>query len=230
MLVTYCTVCRTGRVFSPLVDGKSERFRLVGMDNFNAMFEDATTGSWWRQATGAAVAGTRKGGRLLTVIPSQQLTLHEWLALHPASLVMQADEAFADEYAEGRRFRERNEPQDAHRHRSRLVEGEVVGGRHEHRRAQQGLRLESPARERVINDAVGGTPIVLVLAADGASFFAFERPDVEAVSSSTRKRSSARPGAYTLWGTSSSGSLKPIAASQEFWHSWRTFHPDTERY
>ena len=55
VLVTYCTVCRTGRVFSPLVDGKLERFRLVGMDHWNAMFEDETTGSWWRQATGAAV-------------------------------------------------------------------------------------------------------------------------------------------------------------------------------
>ncbi len=34
-------------------------------------------------------------------------------------------------------------------------------------------------RERVINDVVGGTPVVLVLAADGASFFALERPDAE---------------------------------------------------
>ncbi len=51
IMVTYCTVCRTGRVFSPVVNGKNEEFRLVGMDHFNAMFEDATTKSWWRQAT-----------------------------------------------------------------------------------------------------------------------------------------------------------------------------------
>jgi hypothetical protein len=90
VLVTYCTVCRSGRVFSPLVDGTRERFRLVGMDSFNAMFEDETHGSWWRQATGAAVTGPRKGIRLVA-IPSRQLTLREWLASHPASLVMQAD-------------------------------------------------------------------------------------------------------------------------------------------
>ena len=42
-IITYCTVCRTGRVFSPIVNGKPEVFRLVGMDHFNAMFEDATT-------------------------------------------------------------------------------------------------------------------------------------------------------------------------------------------
>ena len=64
VLVTYCTVCRTGRVFSPLVDGRPETFRLVGMDHFNAMLEDATTGSWWQQATGEAVAGPKKGAAL----------------------------------------------------------------------------------------------------------------------------------------------------------------------
>ena len=71
VLITYCTVCRTGRVFSPLVNGKIESFRLVGMDHFNAMFEDATTKSWWQQATGIAVAGKLKGKKL-TEIPSHQ--------------------------------------------------------------------------------------------------------------------------------------------------------------
>ena len=35
ILVTYCTVCRTGRVYEPIVNGKQETFRLVGMDHFN---------------------------------------------------------------------------------------------------------------------------------------------------------------------------------------------------
>jgi hypothetical protein len=48
-------------VFSPVVDGRSETFRLVGMDHFNAMFEDASTHSWWRQANGEAIAGPSKG-------------------------------------------------------------------------------------------------------------------------------------------------------------------------
>lgn len=49
VIVTYCTVCRTGRVYEPIVNGQPEKFRLVGMDHFNAMFEDETTKSWWRQ-------------------------------------------------------------------------------------------------------------------------------------------------------------------------------------
>ena len=64
IIVTYCTVCRTGRVYEPIVNGKVEKFRLVGMDHFNAMFEDATTKSWWRQATGEAVVGKLNGAFL----------------------------------------------------------------------------------------------------------------------------------------------------------------------
>jgi len=46
VIITYCNVCRTGRVYEPIVKGQYEKFRLVGMDHFNAMFEDATTKSW----------------------------------------------------------------------------------------------------------------------------------------------------------------------------------------
>ena len=90
VLVTYCTVCRTGRVFEPVVNGKQETFRLVGMDHFNAMLEDATTKSWWRQATGEAVSGKLKGQKLPEVFSTQTL-LATWLLLHPASKIMQAD-------------------------------------------------------------------------------------------------------------------------------------------
>ncbi len=98
VMVSYCTVCRTGRVFSPVVDGHSETFRLVGMDHFNAMFEDASTHSWWRQANGEAIAGPSKGKALIE-IPSRQVTLAEWLRQHPGSLIMQPDSALATNYS-----------------------------------------------------------------------------------------------------------------------------------
>ncbi len=31
-------------------------------------------------------------------------------------------------------------------------------------------------------------------------------------------------------GNGASGRLEPVNASQEFWHSWRTFQPATEKY
>ncbi|HMF71285.1 MAG TPA: DUF3179 domain-containing (seleno)protein [Flavitalea sp.] len=97
VVVTYCTVCRTGRVFSPEVNGKHETFRLVGMDHFNAMFEDASTHSWWRQATGKAITGPLKG-TALKEIPSAQMTLGSWLKQYPQSLVLQPDTIFNKRY------------------------------------------------------------------------------------------------------------------------------------
>jgi hypothetical protein len=81
MMITYCTVCRTGSVYLPFVNGKYEQFRLVGMDHFNAMFEDQTTGSWWQQATGESITGKLKGNLLR--VSSEQVSLASWLRQYP---------------------------------------------------------------------------------------------------------------------------------------------------
>lgn len=229
ILVSYCTVCRTGRVFTPVVDGQVQIFRLVGMDHFNAMFEDRTTGSWWRQANGEAVAGARKG-TTLPELPSRQVTLRQWLALYPNSLIMQGDSTFAEEYAKDYAFergtsRKKLTGTDTLSWKDKSwVVGLTVNDRS---KAYDWNRLR---RERVVNDDLGGIPIVLALAIDDASFFAFERPDA-ATQFSLRGDSLIAPGrAYALNGRGAPGSLKPLNASQEFWHSWRTFQPGTERY
>lgn len=97
VMVTYCSVCRTGRVFEPIVNGKHEKFRLVGMDHYNALFEDITTRSWWRQVTGEAVAGKMKG-HSLPEVPSHQMTIEKWFELHPRALIMQPDPNFFHVY------------------------------------------------------------------------------------------------------------------------------------
>ena len=229
VLVSYCTVCRTGRVFSPFVDGEPETFRLVGMDHFNAMFEDGTTGSWWRQANGEALVGPRKGA-VLPELPSQQMMLRQWLRLHPASLVMQADTVFSDKYSKDFKYENGSSRKAltgtdslSWRDKSWVV-GLTVG------RASKAYDWNRLRRERIVNDTLGGKPIVLVLAADRTSFFAFERPD-PATRFGIRRDSLLAPGhAYDLNGQGVMGSLKKVPASQEFWHSWRTFHPGTRRY
>ncbi len=229
VMVTYCTVCRTGRVFSPVVDGRVERFRLVGMDHFNAMFEDATTGSWWRQVNGEAVTGRRVGARLAE-LPSRQVTLDRWLTLHPESLVMQGDPAYASNYPidnayeSGASRRALTGTDSASWGEKSWVVGIAADGK---AKAYDWNRLRA---ERVINDEVAGIPIVLAIAPDDASFVAFRRPDASTrftLDGDTLVTATAR---YTLGGLGAARSLAPIAASQEFWHSWRTFHPATERY
>jgi hypothetical protein len=229
VLISYCTVCRTGRVFTPVVNGHVETFRLVGMDHFNAMFEDETTGSWWRQANGEAIEGPLKGMRLIEV-PSRQAMLSQWLALHPQSLIMQGDSAAADQYAKDYAFergtsRKKLTGTDTLSWRDKSwVLGLTVNG---HSKAYDWNRLR---RERVVNDQIGGVPIVLAVASDDASVFAFERPDVRTVFALRNDSLVAGDRAYDLSGSSNSGALTALNVSQEFWHSWRTFQPGTERY
>ncbi len=229
VMVSYCTVCRTGRVFSPVVDGHTESFRLVGMDHFNAMFEDRTTGSWWRQANGEAIAGPAKGKALIE-IPSRQVKLSEWLALHPNSLIMQADSALRANYSDstgyetGASRKPLTGTDTASWHDKSWVVGITVNGQS---KAYDWNRLR---RESCVNDVLGGKPIVLALASDKSSFFAFVRPN--AVTSFSVRHDSLVAGgtAYAFSGQGAAGALEPVNASQEFWHSWRTFQPATMKY
>ena len=229
VLVSYCTVCRTGRVFVPAVDGKLESFRLVGMDHFNAMLEDSSTGTWWRQANGEAVVGDRKG-TMLTEIPSVQVTLEQWLALHPNTLIMQSDSVFEPQYAKDYAFergtsRKKLTGTDTLSWRDKSwVVGLTVNGR------SKAYDWNQLRHDRIVHDIIGGVPIVIALARDTTSFFAFERPNAETLFSLRGDSLVTASRAYALTGRGASGQLKPLRASQEFWHSWRTFQPATERF
>src|ERR1017187_225582 len=231
VIVTYCSVCRTGRVFEPIVDGRLQKFRLVGMDHFNAMFEDASTNSWWRQATGEAVTGPLKGA-LLPEIDASQLSLREWFKLHPTSLVMQPDEASRSEYDPKGKF-ERGESTGkltrtdsaSWKDNSWVVGIQIASAS----KAYDWNRLKA---QRVINDRVGNVPVVLVLAADQRNFAAFVRTDAGLIFKLNGDVLSANGQSFDLSGRNLTGSgqpLKEMNAHQEFWHSWRTFHPGTLR-
>ena len=230
VIVTYCTVCRTGRVFEPMINGKHEQFRLVGMDHFNAMFEDKSTKSWWRQVSGEAITGDLKGQRLPEVF-STQTSLSEWLRLNPQSLVMQADPAFLKSYDSTLKY-------ESGASRSSLtgtdslswndkswVIGIKVG---DERKAYDWNKLKE---ERIIHDSVGKTPVLIVLSKNDRSFFAFERPANSAFSLMNDSLTfNGRHYRINGTGIDTSWSLKALPAYQEFWHSWRTFNPGTQRY
>ncbi len=237
VMVTYCTVCRTGRVFRPVVDGKVESFRLVGMDHFNALFEDATTGSWWRQATGEAVIGSSAGKRL-EEIPSRQMTWAAWAALHPETDVMDPDPAFADRYARMAGFDDgTNESALTGRDRESWREkfwvvGVIAGA------VARAFDWNELVRERVIQDRIGDLPVVLLLGADGASFFVFDARsgavpvDLEPTADPSRFRDRSTGTSWSETGVALDGpgagtALTPLPGYQEFWHSWQTFHPET---
>ncbi|MBC7424203.1 MAG: DUF3179 domain-containing protein [Ferruginibacter sp.] len=231
VIVTYFTVCRTGRVYEPIVNGKQERFRLVGMDHFNAMFEDTTTKSWWRQATGQAITGQLKGQQLPEFF-STQTSLAKWLQLNPSSLVMQADPAFKDDYDTTYKF-------ENGKSKSKLTGTDSLSGKNKswvigvkagnERKAYDWNTLKE---KRLIQDKLGNMPVLLVLASDDKSFFAFESPDETTVFSLQNDTIINNGHHYTINGKSIGigSSLKALPAYQEFLHSWRTFNTGTAMY
>ena len=216
VLVTYCTVCRTGRAWKPEVNGQPETFRLVGMDHFNAMFEDSRTGSWWRQATGECIEGPLKG-QALEEVPSQQMTLGEFASLHPKGLVFQPDSNFTEEYAGLEGFDD-GTTESSLEYRdtaSWQPKSWVVGVVHNGQaRAYDWNDLQASP---TILDTLGGQYLEVRSRTGNADFSAYgltidihERSDGSGLDSSVASRA--------------------IPAYQEFWHSWRTFHPNTTRY
>ena len=232
VMVTYCSVCRTGRVFEPVVNGHNEKFRLVGMDHFNAMFEDATTKTWWRQSTGEAIAGPLKG-EVLPEVTSVQLTIRKWFELYPEAWVMQVDEAFRTKYDSLGKFEQGKSKGELTRTDSLSWQNKswVVGI--EMGTASKAYDWNLLKERRIINDVVGNQPIVLALSVDEQSFVAFERPSATESFSIRHDTLMANGRHYDFTGqelVGKSEQLSKVRAYQEFWHSWRTFHPQTQQY
>lgn len=148
---------------------------LVVMNHFNAMFEDAATKSWWRQATGDAITGPSKG-LLLPEVFSTQISLAAWLRLNPNTLIMQADPAFINSYDTTLKF-ESGKSKSKLKGSDRLSWKEkswVVGVKPG--TGQKAYDWNKLKEERIIHYQLGNTFILLVMANDNKTFFAFERP------------------------------------------------------
>ncbi len=240
VMITYCTVCRTGRVYSPVVNGKLEKFRLVGMDHFNAMFEDETTKSWWQQATGIAIAGPLKGSRL-EEIPSHQASLASWMRLHPNSTILQPDSNYKEDYHDLANFdkgtiRGHLEKRDS---ASWKMKSWVVGIKTNG--FEKVYDWNDLLKDDIIQDTIGRQPILLVLEKDTSSFHAFSRIlQGQTLSFSldrtlnqltdTNTHSIWNLNGYCISGPYKDDQLETLAAYQEFWHSWKQFHPNTTQY
>jgi Protein of unknown function (DUF3179) len=237
VLVTYCTMCRTGRVYSPVIGGVEQRFRLVGARHYNAVIEDEQTGTWWYQASGRAAVGPRAGEQL-EALAHEQTTLRAWLTAHPEATVLQPDPAFAADYADIAGYDRRRPPSpegaDPKWSRRSWVVGLVVGD------AAKAYPWDDLVSKRVINDTIGETPILLTVEDDAMSFHAFRQDiDGEALTFTVSTEDGGKAmidgktgSRWSLRGECFSGKLAgrklaPVQAYQEYWHSWKTFHPST---
>jgi len=237
VLVTYCTMCRTGRVYSPIINGKRQNFRLVGARHYNAIIEDEDTKTWWYQATGLAAAGKLKGLRLKE-LPYEQATLKSWLANHPNSLILQSDPAFVSDYNDLKNYdRIQYVDHDSTiKNKDTLIRKSWVLSVIVHGQAKA-YDWRHLFKKRVLNDQVAVTPVLVTIEPDSLTHHAF----YSSVSGKTLHFKADTTGNLTdletasTWdwdGLSTAGALKgtqlaKIQAYQEYWHSWKHFHPNT---
>ena len=229
-MITYCSVCRTARVFEPYINGRYTAFRLVGMDHFNAMFEDDITGSWWRQATGEAICGPSKG-QLLKEHSASQLSIAKWFELYPSGKVMQANPPFLKDYDPKAKYEKGKSISSLTRRDAHFLmpKSWVVGVKYKEQTKAYDWNLL--VQQSLIQDTIAASPIFIVLSKDAQSFAAFENPTNETINLH-KDTICMGDNKYDLLGTSytSSSKLYKIQCYQEYWHSWKYFHPNTLVY
>ncbi|MDF1698211.1 MAG: DUF3179 domain-containing (seleno)protein [Saprospiraceae bacterium] len=236
ILATYCIWCRSGRVFNTKIDGKTENFRLVGMTQYNAVIEDESSESWWQQATGRAIAGKRKGQQL-DEIPTSQMKLEDWIVKHPETLILQPDTSFAKQYAHYGRFVSRFGV-DSTEYSSWKKRSWIIGIETNNEAAA--FDFVSLIDERVLQEQVGGTPVVVTIQSDSTSFHAFsaaidtltlsfEFDNVSETLKDLETETSWNLAGEGISGVYAGRKLQPIQSYEEYWYSWKTFHPDTKK-
>ncbi|HMQ01005.1 MAG TPA: DUF3179 domain-containing (seleno)protein, partial [Cyclobacteriaceae bacterium] len=160
-------------------------------------------------------------------------SIRQIFELYPHALIMQADELFLPRYdslflfEQGLRQSKLTGTDTNSWNEKSWVVGIKIG---KESKAYDWNRLK---QERIINDAIAGVPLVLILLDDDKSFLAFQRPDENFNFSFADGQLKSGAFNFNLKGESlgaATKSLKPILAYQEFWHSWQTFQPETQKY
>ena len=253
--LTYCTLCGSGIAYSAVVNGEPTTFGSTGLlYHGNKLMYDRATGSVWQQFTGEAVIGTMSvRGARLSFFPALLTTWDEWVAGHADTTVLSNDTGV---YSTGRyspewdplsinyRFLTGIEPNypiwdrdDTLRPRD-LVLGVTIGGTH------RAYPIANVQQERVINDELGGTPVVVLASATSQAARAYERGGH--VFAASRDEGSAKGLPSELldsegrpWRVTKE-SLVSVADTAErlerlpshvaYWLGWHAFHPDTEVY
>jgi len=228
LLVTYCSMCRTGKIFRPVVDGQPLEFEVVGAVRYNSVYRDQQTGSFWYQANGRAVAGPL-AGKTLPELRSDLTTLEQWLALYPESKVLQPDPQHAegytsfgfDEYDEKRNDIEKDAEWQ-------WVVGVVHGAE------ARGYAWSWLAGERLLQDELGDLPLAIHLLADEVSHRVWDRRlggrvlDLRLDEENDQLVDEVSGSSFGFDGVARGGelageSLLPIPSTVEFRHSFERF-------
>jgi hypothetical protein len=214
-----------------------------GVVGGNEVFKDRGTGSRWQQSSLEAISGPLQGTHL-QLYPFLLTSWQEWRRLHPDTLVLKPLPGYADRIADKNRMireglsGEGAAPKDVTYHDDRLkpktmILGLDVAG------SSKAYPLEALRQARVVNDTLGGKPVVIVhqptsdtttafVARSRGKTLIFEAANAEA-SALVDRETGSRWNAYGLCiaGPLKGSRLESLVLEPEYWFAWSEFHRDT---
>lgn len=242
--VTYCTLCHSGVVWSRVLDGRTLRFRLAGINNGNALMRDEQTNSIWQQSTGQAIFGAMKG-RQLDLIRSDEMTFGLWRSEQPQGLVLKPDAPYADEY-DPKNWESQVERTPVVIDTSKsgirpheLMLGVTLAGQ------SKAYPIKTILAAKLIQDQLAGGPLLIVVGPDRASirvfqwqgtaesktFVPLQTTDPQAKDGSFQDAETG--SAWSFQGCAISGKLAgqcltQVDVNKDYWFDWMNHHPSTQ--
>jgi hypothetical protein len=233
-------------VFRAEAQGKELHFVNAGVIGGNEVFSDRETGSRWQQSSLEAISGPMKGEHV-KLYPFLLTNWGEWRKLHPDTLVLKPLPGYAERIPEYNKLvqdgllQRGNAPDGVLRTDKRLppktmVLGLDAGG------ANTAFPLKALRETRVINETLGGEPIVVVHQPGSDTTTAFSarlkgktlkftpaNPDAtELTDQDTHSRWN--PYGHCVSGSLAGSQLQSLILEPEYWFAWSEFHPDTTIY
>jgi hypothetical protein len=210
------------------------------------VFKDRETGSRWQQSSLEATSGPLQGTHL-ALYPFLLTNWREWRRLHADTLVLKPLPGYADRIPEkNRQIRaglkeEGAAPEGVLYKDDRLkpramVLGVNIDG------ATKAFPLEALRQARVINDRIGGKPIVIVHQPASDTTTAFVgRAGAQALTMSAANADASElvdretGSRWTAYGECVAGRLKGsqlelVILEPEYWFAWSEFHRGTDLY
>ncbi len=217
----------------------------------NKLMYDRVTGTLWRQFTGEPVVGPLVGsGIKLERFPVVVTTWAAWLAQHPRTTVLSAETGVYDSSSYAPESDSQSIYYDYRANPGTMfpvwVQSDAVAPKEE----VLGVLLGSDARAYVlgelttpvINDAIGGTPVVVVVEPGGSGGRAYLRGEAE-FEEDFLERGSGPPILRDRTGrewAATEESLSPVGGSDArlarlpshsaFWFGWYASYPQTSLY
>jgi hypothetical protein len=243
--VTWCGTCNTGAVFRAQFKKRRLHFEYDSMVGANEVHKDHETGSRWQQSTGEAISGPLKGSRL-ELYPFVRTTWKEWRRRYPDTVVLKPLPGYDERMPNlSKRIRqntlsgEGDAPKGAFGHDDRLRPKETVAGV-KIGNETKAFPFSQLRIARVVNDRVGGLPVVVIHQASSDTTTAFEARakgrllrfqamDADASSlADLETHSSWNAYGLCLAGPLEGTQLKTLILMPEFWFAWSEFHPQTK--